>query len=152
MTWSIIGALIGVHTWITLPDPLVPRPGEGDVVYAPGSLLQAVVEGGLILAILGGVSGVAFAAILGVTERRQRRRALSVWRVALWGALGSLWLPIVGIGLTWAAYGVDVPSLPWWFGPYAALGAASAAATLLFARRNDSRRESGQPKVCDAAT
>jgi len=61
------------------------------VIGAPLSGLGAVALAG---AIFGFIAGGSFAVILSITERRRAFDQLSLWRVAVWGGLGGMALPL----------------------------------------------------------
>lgn len=84
----------------------------------------------LFFGLLGFLAGTAFAAVLGIVERRRRFDQMSLPRTAGWGALGGL---LLAGGLTLATgVGGALPVL----GPVFALaGATCAAGTLALARR-----------------
>lgn len=86
----------------------------------------------------GALSGAIFAVVLAIAERRHTLAELSLARVALWGAIGSLALPAA---LTIAeVMQTPFPPSEWRFvlaalGIAAALGAGCAVGTLALARR-----------------
>ena len=95
-------------------------------------------------ALWGAVSGALFALTVLAGERRRTLAQLSVWRVATWGALGALGLPVIFLCFVWAAGGAVtwqgvVVTLP----TSAALGAACAAGTLTLAQRGSTAARSG---------
>lgn len=85
----------------------------------------------------GALSGVVFALTLMIAERRRTLQQLSITRIAVWGGLGSMTLPLVVIIITRLASPTDddwiLELLVLAFS--AALGAACAAWTLAMARR-----------------
>ena len=84
----------------------------------------------------GALSGVLFALTLSLAERRRTLQELSIPRIAVWGALGSMTLPLVVIVIDrFSSYDDDwlLPLLVLGFS--AALGGACAAWTLAMARR-----------------
>jgi len=112
---------------------------------APGDLFARPIDGALftgVWTIWGGVSGVLFALLLRATERRRTLRGLSLARTSLWGGLGSMALPVGLIGFDLVSGRAGSPLYDWrpalvTLGASALLGAGSAAATLLVARRPD---------------
>ncbi len=93
-------------------------------------------------AVPGFVGGALFSLVLGVAGRHRRFEELSLPRFAAWGAVGGVLLSLVpaamvAVGL--ASIGGSGQGL-WQLtalvaGPFALLGAGSAAGTLLVARR-----------------
>lgn len=87
--------------------------------------------------VAGAVSGAIFAVILALAERNRTLGTLSIRRLAIWGGIGSSLVPATFLTLEafWFTHG------SWWSGATvvvavaAALGAASAAATLKLASR-----------------
>jgi hypothetical protein len=116
VTWSVLWILIGIvlATALRVVRPQDFDPGEGMTTVLP------------LLGVVGLLSGLAFAGLLSVTERRRSLRELSLPRVALWGALGSAAIP-------WLM-GAD-GSMGWLTG---VLGATFASASVAIARRGAS--------------
>ena len=130
LTWSVLWVLGGLV--IGIASKLLPGLPWGwffDVFDAP---LPA-------LAMPGFVGGVLFSVVLGVAGRRRRFRDLSVPRFAAWGAVGGFLLTLFPFAL--AAVGLaTLDGNPMRLfvaisGPVTLLSAASAAASLLLARR-----------------
>lgn len=129
IVWMPMGFALALYAGSRSPQPT-------DVIARPVSLPLFV----SVWTMWGGASGVLFALILGLAERRRTLASLSLVRTVVWGAIGCVTLPaaltIVDVlttpaglrGYTWrfplAALAVS-----------AALGAACAAATLAVARR-----------------
>lgn len=90
----------------------------------------------------GAVSGAIFAVILALAERNRTLSDLSIRRLAIWGGIGASLVPAAFLTLEafWFTHG------NWWSGATvflavaAALGAASAAATLKLASRGSQAR------------
>lgn len=77
-------AIFGVSFLVIgLLDPDSIDPGEGP--------LRAVWIG----AVFGLISGTAFGVVLSLAERRRGIRGLSIWRAALWGAVGTAAFPLL---------------------------------------------------------
>jgi membrane associated rhomboid family serine protease len=121
LLWILVGALLGLWVWIV--DPTDIGPGEG-----PGRALP-------ILGLVGLLSGFGFALILSTTERRRSLQRLSLWRVALWGCLGSAAIPLL--------MGAD-GSMGWLTG---ALGAVFATTSVTIARRGSRMNDAQSPAV-----
>ena len=85
-----------------------------------------------IYATFGFVLGGAFGGILSLAERHRRLRELSLWRIALWGALGAL--PLLG-GVS-LVYGP--PNLMSWI-IMTALCAGLGTGSVALAKRADSK-------------
>ncbi len=145
VAWGLGGLVIGLAS---LAFPFLPWEAFFSVFDAP---LPA-------LALPGFVGGAVFSVVLGTLARDRRFDELSVSRFALWGALGGLALAVVPfligvVGLIGPATHAVLPLLVI-VGPFAALGAASASASLLLARRGDDPsqqqrslpREHGSPR------
>lgn len=126
--WAIAGILVGVSSRLL---PFLPWDRFFEVFDAP---LPA-------LAIPGFFSGVFFSIVLGVAARRRRFSELSVPLFAALGAAGGLLLSLfpvalIAVGLASVHEGKNV-----WYGlavvsgPFILLSAASAAVTLLVARK-----------------
>jgi len=131
--WAIVGLLIGV-TSILLPG--LPWDSFFEFFDAP---LPA-------LAVPGFVGGALFSIVLGVAARRRRFDELSLPRFAAWGALGGFLLSLVPA--TMVAVGLATLNRPdtglWQITaviavPFTLLSAASAAGSLLLARKAEKR-------------
>lgn len=136
-TWAIGGVMIGVSS---LLFPGLPWDAFFDFYDAPLPTL----------AIPGFIGGAIFSSVLGIAARRRRFDELSVPRFALWGALGGLLLSMVPA----AMHSVGLASMdnPWQLtailaGPFALLSAASAAGSLVLARKSGDR--SPEPACSD---
>jgi hypothetical protein len=134
--WALAGLSIGVAS-ILLPG--LPWHFYFDVFDAPVPAL----------AVPGFVGGLVFSVVLGIVGRRRRFDELSLPRFAAWGAVGGLLLsaiPATMVGLGLATIGRD--GLGVWqltaviSGPLTLLSAASAAGSLLLARRAEKTRTS----------
>jgi hypothetical protein len=131
--WALAGLLIGVAS-ILLPG--LPWDSFFEVFDAP---LPA-------LAIPGFVGGALFSIVLGIAGRRRRFDELSLARFAAWGAVGGLLLllfpfALVAVGLAsreGSAIGAGqiIATIG---GPFILLSAASAAGSLMLARRAEDR-------------
>ena len=115
--WVAIGLVLSVV--IGVVRPYDSGPGEGPSKALP------------ILRLVGFLSGLGFASLFSLAERRTRLDELSLPRVALWGLLGSAGIPLL--------MGTD-GSMGWITGP---IGAIFAMASVAIARRG-ARRESEQ--------
>ena len=111
--WGVLWAGIGFALVLTIGlfDPEDIGPGEG-----PG-------RAAAIMGALGFLSGLAFAGLFSLAERRRTIRELSLGRVAVWGVLGGVAIPLL--------LGTD-GSMGWMSG---ALGGTFAAASVAAARR-----------------
>jgi hypothetical protein len=81
VAWAAIFALLAVVVGVVDPDSI--DPGEGPLRVAG------------IGAVFGFISGAGFGLLLSMAEGRKRLRGLSVWRAALWGALGTAAFPLL---------------------------------------------------------
>ena len=107
--WVVFGIVVGIV--IRIVDPSDIGPGEGPGVVLP------------ILAVVGFLSGLGFAGLFSLAERRRTLTELSPGRAALWGLVGSAAIPLL--------MGTD-GSMGWLTGT---LGATFAAASVAIARR-----------------
>ena len=121
LLWIIVG--IGIMSVIYVVDPADIGPGEG-----PGRALP-------ILGFVGLLSGFGFSAVLSIAERRNTLHDLALWRVALWGMLGSAAIPML-IGAN--------PDLAIISG---SLGALFAPASVAIGRRGAPAKEIPQPEI-----
>src|SRR5687768_11985217 len=106
--WIIIGVLMMTGIWLVDPEQIG---NDGPSWVLP------------ILGTVGFLSGLGFASLLSLAERRHSLRELSLGRVALWGMLGSAAIPLL--------MGTD-GSMGWLTGT---LGAVFAAGSVAIARR-----------------
>ena len=137
VAWAIAGVLIGVSSRLL---PFLPWDSFFQVFDAP---LPA-------LAIPGFVGGALFSIVLGIAARRRRFEELSVPRFAAWGALGGVLLTLfpftlVAVGLASTegsrfSAGQVIAAIG---GPFILLSAASAAGSLILARRAERRYSPG---------
>ena len=111
VAWLAIFALLGVIIGVADPDSIDPGEEPRRVAW--------------IGAVFGFISGTAFGALLSIAEGRRMLRGLSVWRAALWGALGTAAFPLLTA--------VD-NSLVFFVCP---IGAALAAASVAVAKKAD---------------
>jgi len=113
LTWAGLWVLIGIVIFavIRIVHPEDIGPGEGLGTALP------------ILGLVGFLSGLGFAGLFSLGERRRTLRQLSLGRVALWGLLGSAAIPLF--------MGTD-GSMGWVTG---LLGATFAAGSVALARR-----------------
>ena len=107
--WAALGAALAIIIGVVDPDQI--GPGEGPARVA------------LILGLVGFLSGLGFAGLLALAERRSTLHDLSLGRVALWGLLGGVAIPLL--------MGTD-GSMGWLTGP---MGAILATASVAAARR-----------------
>lgn len=135
--WALFGVLIGA-TSVLLPG--LPWDAFFEVFDAP---LPA-------LAIPGFLGGALFSVVLGIAGRRRRFEELSLPRFAAWGAVGGLLVSLVPAAMV--AVGLATLSRPdaglWRLTatigvPLALLSAASAAGSLMLARKAEARASLG---------
>lgn len=115
LTWGVLWVGLGMVLILIIKvvDPGQIGPGEGPAETLP------------ILGLVGLLSGIGFAGILSLAERRRTLRELSVGRAALWGLLGGVGIPLLlGAGA----------SMGWLTGP---MGALFAGASVAIARRGE---------------
>ena len=113
VTWGSLWAAIGVVLTLAIG---VLRPEEIDPGEGPGKVAA-------VLGLVGFLSGLGFAAILYMGEKRRTIRELSLGRVALWGAVSAAAIP----GL------IGAPVSEGWI--TGTLGAIFAAGSVAVARR-----------------
>jgi hypothetical protein len=89
------------------------------------------------LAVPGFFAGAAFATVLGIAGRRRRFEELSLPRFTAWGALGGLLLSAIPVAAAVSTAGVAPLAVA--VGTLTGLSAASAAATLVLARKAEDR-------------
>ena len=119
VAWAAIFVLLGVIIGLVDPDSI--DPGEEPFRVA------------WIGAVFGFISGTVFGAVLSLAEGRRLLRGLSVWRAALWGALGTAAFPLLT--------GVD-DRLVFFVCP---IGAALAATCVAVAKRADQHSQIEEP-------
>jgi hypothetical protein len=111
--WAAIGLVLGVILGVVRPEDI--DPGEG-----PGKIAS-------VLGLVGFLSGLGFAGLFSLAERRRTIHELSLGRVALWGLLGAAAIPLLT--------GADA-SVGFITGP---MGAVFAATSVAAARRGTLR-------------
>jgi hypothetical protein len=79
--WVVVGAVVMSVVKVFHPEDI--GPGEGFARAAA------------ILSTLGFLSGIGFATVFSLAERKRTLRELSLVRVAVWGALGSVAIPVL---------------------------------------------------------
>ena len=127
VTWAVLWALLGTLLFILFklfqPEDIDPGEALGDVLP--------------VFAFIGLLSGLGFAALLSLAERRHQVSALSLRRVALWGALGSASIPLM------------LGAMPADGLIFSVLGAGFAAGSVAIARRGSLEAigpgEAGEP-------
>lgn len=113
VTWGVLWVVFGLVLLLIIG---VVRPEEIDQGEGPAKVLP-------IFGLVGFLSGLGFAGVLSLAERRKTLHQLSLGRAALWGLLGGVAIPLL--------MGVHV-SMGWLTGP---MGAIFAAASIATARR-----------------
>lgn len=128
--WMPMGLALALYAGSRPPRP-------SDVISRPVTVPLFVA----LWTVWGGISGMVFALIVGLAERRRTLHQLRLARVAIWGAFGCMTLPVVlallDVIVTPAAlrpYGWRYPLMA--LTVSAALGAACAAGTLALGRRS----------------
>jgi hypothetical protein len=131
--WAVAGVLIGVSSVLL---PWLPWDGFFRIFDAP---LPA-------LAVPGFFGGMLFSVVLGVAGRTKRFHELSLPRFAAWGAAGGLLLSLLPAALVLLGLAsVEGGSLGIWqltaviVAPLTLLSAASAAGSLVLARKSEAR-------------
>lgn len=105
------------------------------LVFFGGGTLVELLANSLLFAVAGMVGGTAFSGVLGIAERRRQFHELSLPRFAGWGAVGGL---IVSV-LLLSTGGGAVLTQALIAGVVTAMGAGSAAGSLVLARRASDR-------------
>lgn len=139
LAWGALGVVFGTVAWIL-------GPGVGNIVILPRFLANQVLFWGL----WGGISGGAFATLLALGERRHSLDELRGLRIAGWGALGGMLIPL-GVYLLLTLRGGPI------FGALrptviaaslaGLLGAGLAAGQLALARRAPGALPRGRPAL-----
>jgi hypothetical protein len=137
-TWGIIGAaayaVLGVRWTVGMGRSL-----------SVGEVLPYVLSGALFLAVYGLLSGVAFAGVLMLLERRRSIQDLTIARIAAWGALGGIGVLLVNVALVYWVEGLvlseTLPVLLF----MGLLGAGCAAGSLALARRTSEAEGHEEP-------
>ena len=131
LTWGFVGGLVSSLVLAFVARGLSMR-----------SLLplffSALVRNALLFGFWGFMSGLVFATTLAVAEKGRVVSSLSSKRLALWGGLGAVFLPLLvflGTSLTRGPVGVPAGPVAATLVIGAALGALSAAGTLAVAKR-----------------
>ena len=99
------------------------------------------------------IGGVLFSLVLGTAGRRRRFDELSVPRFAAWGAGAGLMLSLIPATMVGLGLATPRPDLGIWritatiAGPLMLLSAASAAGSLILARRAQRREWPGKPGI-----
>lgn len=127
--WAVVGILIGVAS-ILLP-------------FLPWEIFFGIFDAPLpALAWPGFFAGATFSVVLGIAGRRRRFDELSLPWMAGWGALGGAVFGSLPVALI-ASGGAPIAQLALlagvWGGTVTVLSAASAAGTLLVARKAEDR-------------
>jgi hypothetical protein len=132
--WALFGLLIGVSS-LLFPN-LLPWDAFFDVFDAP---LPA-------LAVPGFVGGALFSVVLGIAGRRRAFREMSLARFTAWGAAGGVLLSLVPVALGAVGLASTEGSTMGLgqltaviIGPLTLVSAASAAGSLLLARKAEDR-------------
>jgi hypothetical protein len=134
LVWSLAWLPIGIA--VALSAASAP-PQPGDLLHRPVEFRAFLT----VWTLWGGISGVGFALILSLRERRRTLKDLSPGRTAFWGALGAMSAPTSLTALDMLRGQATSPLYDWRIPlvsilASAALGAACAAGTLLVARRS----------------
>lgn len=132
-TWGVVGAaayaVLGVRWTLEWDRPLTVK-----------EVMPYVLTGAIFLAVYGLLSGVAFAGVLMLVERRRGIRDLTLPRIAAWGALGGAAVLGVNLVLVYLLEGlVPGDTLPV-LAIMGLLGAGCAAGSLALARRSPVER------------
>jgi hypothetical protein len=127
VTWALLWGAIALILFVgfMLFEPEDVGPGEGLTVVVP------------VLAAVGFLSGLGFSLVLAVTERSKAVHELALPRVALWGLLGGVAIPLL--------MGAD-GGMGWITGP---MGAIFATTSVALARR-ESLAAPAAPRLSEA--
>lgn len=112
-TWALLWTLVGTGIALALK---VWQPDDFD----QGETLTRAIQ---IFATIGFLSGIGFASVFSIVERRRELNQLSLVRTAMWGAIGSAAIPLL-MGANSNQAFITAP-----------LGAVFAVTTLMLARR-----------------
>lgn len=138
-TWAVVWGLGGLLLAIVA---FIVTPALGRIAF--WALAPALVAR---TAALGFVGGGAFAVVLGTIHRRKRLGELGTLRMALWGALAGVAMPLVGLVAIAGVGGVPIRIV---LGPalliFGGLGAATSIATIKLAQRAGDGLDSADPE------
>ncbi|MGH7583732.1 MAG: hypothetical protein ACREL5_10955 [Gemmatimonadales bacterium] len=88
--------------------------------------------------VMGAIAGAGFACLLALVERRRSIATLSIWRIAIWGAVAGVVLMLGDRALFPARYtDITTDSFLMALATFAVISGASAAGTLAAARRGE---------------
>ena len=129
LAWFLVGIPLALYVAATPPQP-------SDLFHRPVSVPAFLIP----WTVWGSVSGIGFATILTIAERRRTLARLSLLRLTSWGALGAMGAPLLLAAFETLRHSWTSAPYPW--GALVAillisagLGAACAAASLLLAHR-----------------
>jgi hypothetical protein len=131
--WVPVGLIIGIYRSFKLQS----YEGVPWALPSVEQFLMAILVNVTPWMTWGAISGAVFAILLAFIERRREVSALLIWRTATWGTLGAVALPTIVLA-AFLAVEPDFTLLAlavWPLTISAFAGAASAATTLLLAKR-----------------
>ena len=134
--WAPVGAAVGGYEYQTDDFPLV--------MSTP--LLGTVIRFALGWGLMGAISGFLFALTLALAERGRTVATLSMGRVALWGAIGALILPLIAFLVVlsiFGSHGMYIEFLP--ILSVVGLGAVCGTTMLWLGRRGSEPRSGSRP-------
>jgi hypothetical protein len=132
LVWATVGAVVGVIGYLTQSSGSIL-----DILPPPRFFwVRYVIRVALGWALVGGINGGLFALVLSFAERNRALAELTLLRMAIWGAVGTMLLPVALL----LVFVVLIPSdqlslrmIP--LIAMAGLGVTCAISTLLIARR-----------------
>jgi hypothetical protein len=150
--WALAGASMAtydiyrMHQWQRMRQYELQRTQEttsadhAAIAWHPLDHWEYLAEKALAFAVVGVVSGAVFAIVLAALERRRALADLAMGRIAAWGALGGMTLPLIMLPyvLSDLTHFPEADAGRQWLvlsGLMGALGAACSTATLALARR-----------------
>ena len=136
LVWAPVGAALGAYEHQTSDFSLL----------MPTPLLDTVMRFALGWGFIGAISGFLFALALALAERGRTVATLSMGRVALWGGVGALILPLIGFLVLlriFGSHGMDIEFIP--ILSVVGLGAACSTTMLWLGRRGSESGSARRP-------
>jgi hypothetical protein len=165
LTWGIVWSLAGlacggVELYRTRPRAHgMSAAASVHFMMGPAAIIAAIMLPPLVgfFAVTGGAAGAIFALSLSHVKRVGSVEALSIRRVAVWGAIGGMAVPLMRIVSHLPSHGspslsVFIRGTLSFLGIASLLGAASAAGSLALARRAPREVAQLSPRAPDIAT
>ena len=134
--WAPVGAAVGAYEHQT----------DDFLLLMPTPILGTVLRFALGWGLMGAMSGFLFALTLALAERGRTVATLSMGRVAVWGGVGALILPLIAflvlLGI-FGSHGMYIAFIP--ILSVVGLGAACGTTMLWLGRRGSEARSGDRP-------